>query len=68
MGGVVRVKLGLLEVDVVPPDNRVFWCSDWAMLVHLAHSGTEPRITHKHCGPDTYGHVEYYVKEEPCND
>lgn len=40
---------------------HIGWASDWALVFQIAGDPRDPRITERHHGPSTYGHVSYFL-------
>lgn len=55
-----RLTIATVTVELCP-DGRVFWCDDWFALDRLTDDAATG-VTRRHGGPDTYGHVDYYVR------
>lgn len=49
-----------LEIHV-DSSGRVYWSHDWRRMDDLVSAGY---LSCRNYGPDTYGHVEYFLPEE----
>ncbi len=51
-----------VEVHFCGPGRGVCWCSAWEQIDELVDRGYLRRVNY---GPATYGHVGYFIVEEP---